>query len=260
VSGLFFAFPDPQIDFVHVNGFVSREVRLDRDSRAEMLIHPGMDPEFIRETVHRDRFVGLKCYHYYADEHPTWNATIPSYLPDEQVRVAHEEGLVITLHVVRPRALADRSNQEVIRRYARRYPNARLILAHAGRGFNPYHTVSGVAALRGISNVWFDTSAITDSGAFEAIVRTFGVDHLLYGSDFPVTHIRGRVVAIGDSFLWVSTENTDFSAVYGQVEPTLVGLESLRTLKLACTNLNLSETQVEAIFYGNAKKLLELKD
>src|SRR2546427_2457873 len=39
-------------------------------------------------------------------EQPTFQASIPSFLPEEQVRVAHEEGLTITLHLVRSRALA----------------------------------------------------------------------------------------------------------------------------------------------------------
>ena len=111
---------------------------------------------------------------------------------------------------MRPRALADPGNQEVIRRYAGRYPDMRLILAHAARGFNPHHTIAGIESLRGLGNVWCDTSAVTEYGAFEAIVDTLGVDRLLYGSDLPVSHLRGRCVALGDSFLWVSAHNTDY--------------------------------------------------
>lgn len=255
VGGLLFGFPNPHVDPGVANDFVAREVRRAPASRAQMVIHPMMDPELIRETVRRERFVGLKCYHFYSAVEPTFNATLPSYLPEEQVRVAHEEGLTITVHLVRPRALADPANQETIRRYAEGYPNARFILAHAARGFNPHHTVQGIRALSGLGNVWCDTSAVTECGAFEAIVRTLGVDRLLYGSDFPVSHQRGRCVAIGDSFLWLSHENTNFSAPYAEVQPTLVGIESLRALKLACMNLNLSDAEVEAIFYGNAAKL-----
>src|SRR5438034_1361609 len=92
------------------------------------------------------------------------------------VRPAHQEGnperlgLSITLHMVRDRALADPLNQATIRRYCERYPNMRLILAHAARGFNPWHTIEGIDSLRGLENVWFDTSAVTEAGAFEAIV------------------------------------------------------------------------------------------
>jgi glutamate-1-semialdehyde 2,1-aminomutase len=149
-------------------------------------------------------------------------------------------------------------NQETIRRYCRRYPNMRLILAHAARGFNPHHTVMGIDSLRGLANVWFDTSAVTDSGAVEAIVRTMGHERVLYGSDFPVSHLRGRCVGLGDSFLWISASNTDLNAPYAQIELTLVGLESLRMLKVAVMATGLSDSQVEDIFCNNAKRLFGL--
>jgi len=45
----------------------------------------------------------------------------------------------------------------------------RLILAHAGRGTNPWHTIERhCGSLRGLDGVWFDTSAVTRApGAFE---------------------------------------------------------------------------------------------
>ena len=259
ISGFFFGFPSPGMDLAAGNDFLIRQVRRDSNSRGSMLVEPGMDPEFIRETVRREGMVGLKCYHCYAPKQPTFEADIPSYLPEQQVKVAHEEGLTITLHLVRRQGIADPSNQEVIRAWAERYPKARFILAHAARGLNPHHVVQGIGALRGLRNVWCDTSAVTEAGACEAIARTLGVDRLLYGSDFPVCHIRGRCVGIGDSFLWLSPENTDFHAAYGDVRPVLVGIESLRALKLSCLNLGLSDSQVEAIFYGNAAELFDLK-
>jgi glutamate-1-semialdehyde 2,1-aminomutase len=213
----------------------------------------------IRETVRRDGFVGLKCYHVFSRESPTFSASIGSYLPESHVRVAHEQRLTITLHMVRPRAMADPANQQTIRSYAEKFPDARLILAHAARGFNPHHTIEGIESLRGLPNVWCDTSAVTDGGALEAIVRTLGVERLLYGSDFPVSHLRGRCVAMGDSFIWLTRDNVDFGQPIGAVVPTLVGLEALRTLKLACMNLGLSDSQVERIFYANAAELFGLK-
>lgn len=257
-SGLFFGWPAREVDLEANNRFVIDEVRRDANSRAQMVVTPSMDPELIRESVRRDGIAGLKCYHVYSPEVRTFDSQIPSYLPEEQVRVAHEEGLSITLHMVRRRAIADEGNQQVLRSWGKKYPNARFILAHAARGFNPHHTIEGIASLRGLGNIWCDTSAVTDGGAIEAIVRALGVDRLLYGSDAPVTHLRGRCVAIGDSFLWLSESNTDFSTAYAELQPSLVGLESLRTLKLACWNLGLSDTEVEKIFWGNAATLYQL--
>ena len=257
-SGLFFGYPHAAINVEGNNDFIASEVRPDKTSRTQMLITPDMDPEYIRATVRREGFVGLKCYHVFSSEKPTFYANIPSYLPEEHVRIAHEERLSITLHMVRPRAMADQHNQEVIRTWATKYPEVRFILAHAARGFNPHHTEEGIGALRGLRNIWCDTSAITDYGAFEAIIETLGVDRLLYGSDFPVSHLRGRCVAIGDSFLWLYPENTEFRAAHGELRPTLVGIEALRVLKLACTHLRLKDREVEQIFYGNAAEMYSL--
>ena len=43
------------------------------------------------------------------------------------------------------------------------------------------------------------------------------------------------------------------------LQPVLVGLESLRSIRLACQRLKLSERQIEDIFYGNAASLLEIE-
>lgn len=254
-SGLAFPFPSRSVDVPAANDLVAAEAASHADCIGQMLVTPLMDAEQVRENVRAHSFAGLKCYHCFAPAAPTFSARIEDYLPEEQVRVAHEEGLTITLHLVRKNALADPVNQADLRRLAEKYPNARWILAHAGRGFNVHHTIAGVSSLRGLDNLWFDTSAVTEAGAFEAIVRTFGYGRLLYGADFPVSHVRGRCVAIGDSFLWLDEANTRFSAAYGAVRPVLVLLESLRALKQAMWNLGAGDSDVERVFSGNAHEL-----
>jgi glutamate-1-semialdehyde 2,1-aminomutase len=245
------------------NTFVAQEVSQgqagDFKARGQMIIAPQMDPEFVRQEVRRQRFVGLKPYHTMAQvDGPTFLAPIEAYLSEEHVRIAHEEGLAITLHMVRDRALADPANQATIRRYCETYPNMRLILAHAARGFNPWHTIEGIESLRGLSNVWFDTSAVTEAGGFEAIVETMGHKQLLYGSDFYVSHLRGRCVAIGDSFHWFYAEEMNLAEKHIKLEPVLIGLESLRSLRLAFRRLKLNDAQIEDIFYNNAADLFSL--
>jgi glutamate-1-semialdehyde 2,1-aminomutase len=242
------------------NAFVAAEVAAgasrDRPIFGQLVVPPDMDPELVRQEVRRGGFAGLKCYHTMAQvDGPTFDAPIDRYLPEEHVRIAHEEGLTITLHMVRARALADPSNQAIIRRYCERYPNMRLILAHAARGFNPWHTIEGIASLRGLPNVWFDTSAVTEAGAFEAIIETMGHERLLYGTDFHVSHLRGRCVAIGDSFHWFYADEMKLAEKHTLLEPVLIGLESLRSLHLAARRMRLNDRQIEDVFYGNAAHL-----
>jgi len=58
----------------------------------------------------------------------------------------------------------------------------KLILAHAARGFNMYHTIEAIHTLAGLDNVYFDTGAICEAGAITACIRAFGAKKVLYGS------------------------------------------------------------------------------
>ena len=134
---------------VSQNELVAAQVAADKGWRGAMLVSPEMDPEYVRGEVRRLGLSGLKCYHVRSGKTVTWDADIPDYLPEAQVKVAHEERLCITLHMVKARAVADPSNQHWIRHYCETYPDMQLILAHAARGFNPYHTIEGLGALCG---------------------------------------------------------------------------------------------------------------
>lgn len=258
VGGLFFGLAFTG-DHAANNTFVADEIAAQRAIRpvfTQLVVPPDADPEQVRDMVRHSGFVGLKCHHTMARvEGPTWLAPIETYLPEPLVKVAHEERLSITLHIVRDRALADPLNQATIRRYCERYPDMRLLLAHAARGFNPWHTIEGIASLRGLPNVYCDTSAVTEAGAFEAIIETLGHDRLLYGADFPVSHMRGRCVAIGDSFHWFYAGDMRLDERHTTLRPVMVGLESLRSLKLAAWRLKLSDQQIEDIFFTNAAQL-----
>jgi glutamate-1-semialdehyde 2,1-aminomutase len=110
----------------------------------------------------------------------------------------------------------------------------------------------------GLPNLWFDTSAVTEAGGFEAIIETFGHTRLLYGSDFPISQMRERCIAVGDSFHWLYAEGATLGERHGDVRPVLVGLEALRAPALACYRLRLNDVQIEDLFYGNAAQLFNL--
>ncbi len=185
----------------------------------------------------------------------TFEAPTEAFLPDWAWELADRRGLAIMLHIVRAGALADPINQAYIRQHCLRYPNARLILAHAARGFCGAHTVAGIASLRGLDNIYFDTSAVCEAAPLEAILREFGPRRLLFGTDFPVSEMPGRCVSIGDGFTWLFEDNVawDKSAF---AQPVLVGVESLLALKQACRTLRLHDTDIEHIFGHNARQLL----
>ena len=242
------------------NEWVSEQIAEDSSCRGLFFVRPEDDPEWVRENVKRLGLHGLKCYHTMAADDPTWEADVDAFLPEPLVKVAHEEGLVITLHMVKSRAVADPANIDWIRRTCQAYPDMKLILAHSARGFQPAHNLEGLPHLVGLENLYFDTSVNCEPIAHQAIIRLMGHDRLMYGTDLPVSHMRGRSLSAADSFLWIYGEQPIWGENHMQVDPVMVGLEHLRSLKWACWSEGLTDTQVEDIFYNNAARLLAVDD
>ncbi len=222
------------------------------------LVAPAMTARYYETLLNDAQFSGFKPYHVFSDHEPTFQAPLSTYLPEWTWAMAHARGLAITLHLVRDRALADPDNQREIRGCCEKYPRARLILAHAARGFHAPNTIRGLAALRELENVWFDASGVCEPEALVAILEAFGPRRLMWGSDFPVSEIRGRCVTVGDGFAWLQPDSVLWDKTGPQGHPTLVGLESLRALLTACDTFGLDASDRQDIFADNARRLFGL--
>ncbi len=256
-GGLFFPFPTRALEVDAANRFLADQVKTDPGSRGLMIVTPKQDPADVERQVAADGFAGFKVYHLFADRDETLFAPTEEFIPEWAWEIADRRGLVIMLHMVLPRALAEPANQSYIRNHCQRYPGAKLILAHAARGFCGRHTVEGIESLRGLDNVFFDTSAVCEPEAFEAILKTFGPTRLFFGADFCVTEMRSRCVNLADGFLWLDELKPNFSRSRF-AKPTLLGIESLLALKQACTNQHLTDGDVEEVFCLGARRLLDL--
>jgi len=259
VAANFIPFPDTRDRMPQANEWIAKETARDPRCRGEFFVQPEHDPEWVRQEVRRLKLHGLKCYHTMSNVNPTWNADIPAYLPEPIIKVAHEEGWHITLHMVKARSCADPGNIHWIRHYCKTYPGMKLILAHSARGFQPAHNFEGLPQLKGLDNLYFDTSANCEPMAHASIIKIIGHDKLLYGADYFISHERGRSVAAGDSFVWLYEETPVWGEKHQRIQPVFVGLEHLRSLKWACWSLGLKDSQVEDIFWNNAARLFEVK-
>lgn len=255
-DGLFFAAPvSDKVDVSAENRFVAEEVASHEGSRGLLVIRPTDEPAAVESELLAKRFSGFKPYHLFADGADTYQAAIGQFLPDWAWELANRHGSAIMLHLVRRRALSDPANQGVVREHCLRYPRAKLILAHAARGFCAQHTIDGIEALRGLENVYFDSSAICEPGALEAILRVFGPSRLMFGTDWPICGVRGRCVSVGDGFFWMYEHTADFQSAQF-CSPTFVGIESLLALRQAVRTCGLTDDDVELIFCRAARQLL----
>lgn len=260
IDGLAFPFPFPPMDIHAANDSLFDD--LDRPvaskCRGLMMLKPGMDPDEVEKYVAKRGVRGFKVYHLFAKRPDTMNCDQSEFLPEWAWEIADKHGFWITMHMVLDRALADPRNQRYIREHCLRYPNVKYVLAHNARGFNANHTVDGVRAIRGLDNVYFDSSAACEPASFEAIIREFGTTRLMYGSDYPISEMRGRPVSVGDGFYWMYDHNVKWDGwKLGQHQN--VGNESLLAFKHACTALNLTDSDVERMFCITARELLGIR-
>jgi glutamate-1-semialdehyde 2,1-aminomutase len=75
---------------------------------------------------------------------------------------------------VKNRAASDPVNLETIQKLCAKYPQMKLILCHSARGFNMHHAIESIGTLADLDNLYFDTGAVTEVGATNALLRHFG--------------------------------------------------------------------------------------
>lgn len=260
VGGLFFPIPRRNDRKASANAYLAEELKQEPRSRGLILVGPDMTREQAEEQLAPAGLVGFKPYHVMATIEPTFEAPMSSYLPDWCWELADRDGLFIMMHMVRHAAMADPENQREIRHYCQRYPNAKLILAHAARGFCATNTERGIEAIADLRNVWCDTSGICEARAITAILRAFGPSRVMWGSDYPVNEGRGKAVTVGDNFSWINPVSFDVRNPDARpIHTWPVGLESAAALIAAADSCYLNEADLADLFANNALRLLGIE-
>ena len=213
------------------------------------LILPNDTEEYLFQLANQPGCVGFKCYAYMADIADFEKAQIGQYLPESAWVVANERKLPIFLHLFRKAALSDRDNFLYITTMTHRYPNAQLVLAHCARGFASWTMMKSIKELEDQGNIWFDLSAICETGPMMACILKNAGKRTIWGSDYPCTICRGRAVSIGKWQNWL-TDDT-----YKGPERALLPAENLMAFYQTALLLNLDQTQINDIFYNNAEFL-----
>ena len=258
IGGLFFPFPTLNCDFDAANTWLIQELAKHPDSRGLLLVGPKSDPQKMKEYLKCSQIVGFKPYHRYAQRPDTFAAGLDEYLPQWTWPLADAHGLAMMIHLVKANALAHKDNTRQLRSNCLKYPNAKAILAHAARGFQPQDTVDGIGELAGLHNVYFDTSAICEPLALYTILKEFGITKLCWGSDFPISEEIGKCIGVGEGFSWLDATTVDWDK-HPHCKPISFALETLRALKEAGDYFGLNQADYQKIFCDNAMKMLNIK-
>lgn len=237
------------------NQFLFEHLREHPGAKGLLGVRPTTPTREIEARIGSWPIAGFKPFCTFSGLEPPYQAPMHAFVPEWMWEMADHYKWMILVHLVRDQALADPLNYEWIRRMCHKYPRAKLLLDHAARGFHAPNTVEGVKRISGLDNVYFDTSCICEPIPLIAILQEFGADRLMYGSDFPLSVVRGKTLTLGDGFIWLEPRTVNWNEA-DNGKPSLIGLESLRAVRDAARILNLSKTEVENIFYHTAMNML----
>lgn len=225
-----------------------------------------MAPDELEEKVKRGGFLGLKPYITNCPPYvPVSEIRIFDYLTEEQLRVADKNGWIVTLHIPRSKRLADALNVGQLMEIEKRYKNLKLIVAHVGRAYSKQDLGTAFDILRNTENMYFDFSANLCDDAIKACLEAVGTKRLMYGTDFPVAIMHMYRITDENGFYY----NIVPRGIYGDLSDdphmresdeeniTIMAYEQLRAFKRVAAEMNLTDSQIEDIMYGNCKRLLD---
>ena len=225
----------------------------------------SMTGEELAAEVHAHGSLGLKPYQTNCPPYiPAGEIRIFDFLPEEHLAEADRHGWIVMLHIARSARLRDAVNLAQLMEIERKYPNARLVVAHIGRAYSRQDIGDAFEILKNTENMMFDFTANLCDDAICACIEAVGCDRLMFGSDLPIASMR--MYRVTDETGWY--KNVVPRGLYGDVSGdahmqesdeqniTLMIYEQLRAFHRVAQKLHLSDAEIEKILYGNAQKLL----
>lgn len=273
-------FPDKQVssltfasctyrDDIDANNAYVREAAAARENLYGLYYsRPTQSAEEVERDVLTGGFLGLKSYLDLAPAYlPGNEIRIFDFFPHHLLEVAEQHGWIVMLHIPRPGRLRDGVNLAQIREIKRRYPHIRLIIAHVGRAYCPEDVGNAFEVLADCGDLLFDFCANCCEPVFEQLIRSVGPSRILFGSDMPILRMRTHRICENGTYI-----NLVPPGLYGdpsqdphlrEVTPqeaeriTFLMYEEIEAMRQAAEVCGLSRGDIEKMFYGNARALID---
>ena len=249
VEYLLLGFPYVGMKLEKFHQFMADEIEKSPNKLGSTVISPQMSAEELEYLVKKYRFCGIKPYFTFAAD--PGHCRITDYFPEKLIETADAEKLCVTLHMAGVDSIADPENLADLRYLTAKYPNVRWILAHCCRSFNAYILERAVFPLRDLPNICYDLSAVCDIRSIWLLFKYENISRIMFGTDNIIAGgMRGTYITWGRG--WQYFSGADLAHCHSA--STLVCYENLRAVRRAAEMAELSQTDIENIFYNNAKQ------
>jgi predicted TIM-barrel fold metal-dependent hydrolase len=268
VTPVIFPGVETNIDGALNNDYV-QHVAKDRHLPALALTKPTMSAGVFEELIREGNFRGCKPYLNFAPAYiPKDEIRIYDFLPPLHLERLNANGWVAMLHIARPGRLGDAVNLAQLQEIDERYPDAKVIVTHIGRAYDDSDVGAGMEVLRKTKNLLFDITANTNSKIMSQLLEAVGPERVMFGSDLPIFAMRAHRITEGGHYI-----NVVPRGLYGDVSGentmretdeinnlTLLIYEELEAFAQAATKVGLSRSEIEKVFYSNARAVFQIKE
>jgi len=235
---------------------------------ALLLTDPAWTAEAFESRLDAGGFLGAKVYHAFAPPRPAGQGIrIFDFAPPHLLDVLDRRRLILMLHLPRPDRLRDPANLADLLEIERRWPGARVVVAHVGRAYCPEDIGDAFETLAPARRLLFDISANTNAGVFRRLLAAVGPRRILFGTDMPIARMRMRRICENGTYINLVPRglcgNVAADPHMREVDPpdadrlTLFLYEELDAFRRAAEAEGLSRAELQAVFHDNAAWLLD---
>ena len=211
------------------------------------------------ETVEADivkyRLAGVKPYLNMAFQKPGREVELLDFFTPEQLEMLNRRKMIAVVHIPRKMRLEDPLNRKQMKHLCETYPDITFVFAHIGRAYYQRCATDYVDEFVEFPNAYWDTAMINHEGVLRYTFDHFPAERILFGTDAPLSFLRGKSVEINNQYAYVMTEDHGFGTTLvdrtGKIRYVPFLYEQLRSV-LA---LGLPRPTLENFFYNNAFKL-----
>jgi len=257
-SAVFFGMPTPRADEGVTNDYVARESAKPGLYPLAIVGRDRMPPDILRGRIVESRFFGYKVrLDWIGDDYG--DLSVGEMIGPSEMELADELGLIVLLHVPGSRRLADPNVQRGVREYARRYTNARIVLAHCGRCYTPGEMLAAIRSVQDLENVYFDTAMVMEPSVLHVVFDCIGPGRMLFATDLPVANMRGRRTYVMDHWVDIVLDgypSSAFRVSSNNIQASFMAYEIVLAIDIAARTAGISESALAEVFWGNGMSLL----
>lgn len=221
----------------------------------------------LRRALTTGGFCGIKPYQNNSPSYiPANEMRIFDFLTPEHLEVVNELKAIVMLHIPRSKRLRDPVNLVQMMEIEKRYPDAKVIIAHIGRAYSPEDIGDAFELIKTTKNLMFDFCANTLDVAMVECVKAVGPGRVMFGSDMPITKMRmyritenGRYVNVVPRGMYGDVSDDPHMRETDETDITTFMYEEILAFKRCAETLGLTRSEIEDVFYKNAARLFGIK-